>query len=180
MSTTTTTREYAIDFFESEISGDCPPPDTYTLEVTEVGNKWIERPSFDDPNVMKLNVDIKFRLVDVPDDFSDEEREQWIGWKFSKYYGKPKRLSDERGALNGLIRACMNLPKIEDSTQFRPSELVGKQFRADIEASASGYPRIVSHKPLRRRASAAAPQRRAKPAPVVEQDEEDGWPEDDE
>lgn len=168
----------AIDYFESEVTGDCPPADTYTVQITGIGDRWIERPSFDDPNVMKLNVDIKFEVTDVPQDFDDDEREQWLGFKFSKYYAKPKRLSDERGALNGLIRAALNLAKIEDDIQFRPSELVGKQFLADIEPTQSGYPKITKHKPVRTRraAATATSSKRAKQAPA----DEDEWPEDDE
>lgn len=165
----------AIDYFES--SNQCPPEDTYTLEIVDISREWVMRPSFDNKDVLEPNANITFKIVGVPEDFTEDETAEWFGWTFDKFYKKPKRLSNERGALNNLICAVKGRKTLSDDDKISISELIGERFRADIEATPSGYPKIAAHKPLKR--TSAATSRR--PAPkVVEETADDEWPEDEE
>ena len=156
----------SLTFESAGGAGVCPPEETYTLQIAKIGKEWVERENFNDKSKIDLNADITFKVVDVPADFDEDERDTWIGFEFNKYYRKPGRISDDRGALNNLICAALSVAKLTDDDTFNADELIGKKFMADIEPTASGYPKIARHRPLKKKAKAA-------PKPVVVEDEDD-------
>jgi hypothetical protein len=151
-------------------TGICPPLDWYTLEIVGVADQVVKRPKFEEPETLEDNLDMTFQVIGVPDDFEEEDAQQWVGFEFQKYVRIPRKLSNEAGTLNKIIRAARNLPKIDDDFKISASDLIGDKLMAEISPSDNNWPRLTAFRPLRKRTKPAP-----KPAPPVADDGDD-WP----
>lgn len=157
----------SITFDSQPSEGNAPPLDDYTLQVKRMGRAWIKGKDFNDPTKEKEFVEVEFKITEVP----DEDLDEWLGFTFERRIARPRRLSDERGGLNKLIRAALNLPKIEDNDVFGPDDIEGKKFIATVGPNDAGYPQLDNMRPIRRSSRRSAP-KVVEPEPEAE----DEWP----
>lgn len=161
-----------INYGSAAGGGQCPPEDTYVLELKDYTQPE-EVPSFNDPNKLVKRFRMIFTIVGVPADFSEDERAEWEGFEISTFVNIPKDLNNEKATLGLILKALK--PRQEPfgiNERIQLPDYIGSKMKAFIKASDSGWPRLSSYAPATRRPS-AAPRQAAPPPPAAAGD--DGW-----
>lgn len=165
----------AFDLVNYGFSSDeekCPPQETYVLEFL----KWddpVEKEDTFNPGKMVSEMKFYWRIVGVPGDFSDEEREQWSGFEFRTFVNLVKDMNNEKAILPMILKALKPRDTPFGINERIPlQDYVGLKMKAFIKPSPSGWPKISNFAPATRRPS-AAPRQAAPPPPAAAGD--DGW-----
>lgn len=150
--------------------GTCPPDEIYTVEL--VGYTPPEQvPAYNDPNKMVTRFRLRFSIVGVPDDFTDEEKEEWLHQEVSTFVNIPKDLDNEKATLGLILKALKGIKSFAVGEKVLIEDFIGEKMKCQIKASESGWPRLSSFTPARRRPSASRPT----PVAAAPAAGDDGW-----
>lgn len=154
---------YSLTYTPSESSGDfeCPPKDTYTLEL--VSNATPERKlAFESTTVYETQIRMGFKIVDFDYD-EDEDEKDWNGtevrdwFTFHKEDTETGRASDvwksDRSKAFHMLTALNGEPLSPDET-FDLDDFIGRRIKATVEPKKSGYPKITNPMKARKAKSA--------------------------
>lgn len=166
-----------INYGSSAGDAMCPPQDTYVLEFKDYTQPE-EVPEYVKPGQPPTGKMVKqfkmfFTIVGTPPDFSDEEKEAWLGQEVSTYVNIPKDMNNEKATLGLIVKALTNRTEPFALNERIPlPEYVGNKMKAFISPKPSGWPKLSNFAPATRRPS-AAPRQVAPPPPAAAGD--DGW-----
>lgn len=154
----------SLTFNPVESGGDfeCPPKDTYILELIEFG-EFEDRLAFGSETVTNTQTRIAFKIVDF--DYDEEFDEQdWNGTEVRDYYvfwkydsAKDKKFDTwchEKSKTFPMLAALIG-HEPEAGEDINLSDLVGKRVKATVEPKESGYPKIsnpIKYRQKRKRA----------------------------
>lgn len=143
---------------------DCPPKDTYVLELKRFGD-FEERGAYQDPTMVNIQSRITFQIVEFDYDEDLDERD-WNGVEVSDFFvfykqkqGEQNRREtwkDERSNAYKLISALIGHTP-EDGEEISLNTLLDKRIKATVEPKASGWPKISEPLPYRKKRRKAAP-----------------------
>ncbi len=161
----------SITFNPVESGGDfeCPPKDTYILELIEIG-EFEDKPAYGSETVINTQTRMSFRVVEY-DPYEDEQdwngtevRDYYVFWKYDKT--KDKKFDTwchEKSKTYPMLTALLG-HEPEAGEDIDLSSLLGKRVKATVEPKESGYPKISN--PIKYR------QRRAKREEEAELEED--------
>ena len=163
----------SITFNPVESGGDfeCPPKDSYVLELIEIG-EFEEKLAFGSDHIVNTQTRMSFRVVefDYDSDYDDtdwngtEVRDYYVFWKYDKT--KDKKFDTwchEKSKTYPMLTALLG-HEPEAGEDIDLSSLLGKRVKATVEPKESGYPKISN--PIKYR------QRRAKREEEAELEED--------
>lgn len=159
-----------INYGSAGSGGTCPPEDTYVLEFKS-HTQPVEKDDPFNPGKKKTEMQFRWEIVSVPQDFSEDERDEWMGHEFNTFVNLAKDLNNEKATLGLILKALK--PRTEPfgiNERIQLPEYIGCKMKAFIKPSPSGWPKISNFAPATRRPTAA--QRPAAPPPPAG---DDGW-----
>lgn len=153
----------SITFNPVESGGDfeCPPKDTYILELIEIG-EFEDKPAYGSETVINTQTRMSFRVVEY-DPYEDEQdwngtevRDYYVFWKYDKT--KDKKFDTwchEKSKTYPMLTALLG-HEPEAGEDIDLSSLLGKRVKATVEPKESGYPKISNPIKYRQRRGAKA------------------------
>lgn len=153
----------SLTFNPVESSGEfeCPPKDTYVLELIEIG-EFEDRLAFGSETVTNTQTRMAFKIVDFEYD-PDYDEQDWNGTEVRDYYvfwkydsAKDKKFDTwchEKSKTYPMLSALLGHDP-EPGEDINLSDLIGRRVKATVEPKESGYPKIsnpIKYRQKRRR-----------------------------
>lgn len=159
----------SLTFNPVESGGDfeCPPKDSYVLELIQIGD-FEEKPAFNNPDQINTQTRMTFKIVEFDYD-SEYDDKDWNGEQVSDFYvffkkdiPKDKVFNTwchEKSKTFPMLTALLG-HEPEPGEDIQLSELLGRRVKATVEPKESGYPKITSplkHRQRKQKRAAAEP-----------------------